>query len=94
VRREVLRLLGSYLEGRFQYKVYNGSESGRWLVKCEAPQGSVLGPLFFLVYVMLKASGELGFVLFADDANLFAEGEDPVEPWKGKQGARRAWQMV
>jgi hypothetical protein len=47
VREEVLRLLGSYLEGRFQYVVYNGCESGRWVVRCGVPQGSVLGPLFF-----------------------------------------------
>ena len=76
VRGEVLRLLGSYLEGRFQYVVYNGGESGRWEVRCGVPQGSVLGPLFFLIYVndMVRASGELGFVLYADDTNLFAEG--------------------
>ena len=40
-----------------------------------------MGPLFFLLYVnnIVRASGELGFVLFADDTNLFAEGRDPVE---------------
>jgi hypothetical protein len=90
VRGDVLGLLGSYLEGSFQYVVYNGGESGRWVVRCGVPQpgfssgsvqGSVLGPLFFLIYIndMVKASGELGFVLFADDMNLFAEGGDPVE---------------
>jgi hypothetical protein len=81
VRGEVLGLLGIYLEGRFQYVVYNGGESGRWEVSCGVPQGSVLGSLFFLIYVndMVRASGELGFVLFADDTNLFAEGGDPVE---------------
>jgi hypothetical protein len=31
VRGEVLRLLGSYLEDRFQYVVYNGGESGSWV---------------------------------------------------------------
>jgi hypothetical protein len=78
---EVLRLLGSYLECRFQYMVYNGDESGRWVVMCGVSQGSVLGPLFFLIYVndMVRASVELGFVLFADNTNLFAEGGDPVE---------------
>jgi hypothetical protein len=76
VRGEVLGLLGSYLGGRFQYVVYNGGKSGRWEVRCRVPQGSVLGPLFFLIYVndMVRASGEFGFVLFADDTNLFAEG--------------------
>jgi hypothetical protein len=36
--------------------------------------------LFFLLYVndMARATGELGFVLFTDDTNLFAEGHDPA----------------
>jgi hypothetical protein len=39
-----------------------------------------LGPHFFLLYVndMVGATGELGFVLFADDTNLFAEGHNPA----------------
>jgi hypothetical protein len=61
-----------------QYVVYNGGESGRHGVECGVPQGLVLGPLFFLLYVndMVMATGELGFVLFADDTNLFAEGHN------------------
>jgi hypothetical protein len=39
--------------------------------------------------------GEFGFVLFADDTNLFAEGGGPCGAIrKGKQGARQVWQMV
>jgi retron-type reverse transcriptase len=80
VRGEALGLLGSYLRDRSQYVVYNGGESGRCGVECGVPQGSVLGPLFFLFYVndMARATGELGFVLFADDTNLCAEGYDPA----------------
>jgi hypothetical protein len=80
VRGEALGLLGSYLRDRSQYMVYNGGESGRHGVECEVPQGSVLGPLFFLLYVneMARSTGELGFVLFADNTNLFAEGQDPA----------------
>jgi hypothetical protein len=55
-------------------------ESGRHGVVCEVPQSSVLGPLFFLLYVndMTRTTGELGLVLFPDDTNLFADGHDPA----------------
>jgi hypothetical protein len=81
VRGEALGPLGSYLRDRSQYMVYNRGKTGRLRVDCGGfLQGSVLGPLFFLFYVndMARATGELGFVLFGDDTNLFAEGHDPA----------------
>jgi hypothetical protein len=76
VRGEALGLLWSYLRDRTQYVVYDGGDSGRLGVECGVPQGSVLGPIFSLLYVndMARATAELGFVLFADATNLFAEG--------------------
>ena len=61
--------------------VYGGHESDRGKVECGVPQGSVLGPLFFLLYVndMVRACRGLDLVLFADDTNIFAEGRDPAE---------------
>ena len=55
---------------------YGGIESGRGKVECGVLQGSVLGPLLFLIYinVMVRVSRDLGFVLFADNSNIFAEG--------------------
>ena len=81
VRGQTLRILESYLSGRSQYVCYGGYESERGSVDCGVPQGSVLGPLFFLLYVndMAKVSEELELVLFADDTNIFAKSEEPGE---------------
>merc|ERR1711942_456857 len=78
VRGGALGLLESYLGGRSQYVVYGGHESERGQVECGVPQGSVLGPLFFLIYVndMVRACRGLELVLFADDTNIFAEDKN------------------
>lgn len=42
-------------------------------VKCDVPQGSILGPLLFIVYIndFSYVSKNASLVLFADDANIF-----------------------
>ena len=78
VRGGALKLLESYLADRSQYVQYDGFESEKGPLSCGFPQGSVLGPLFFLIYVndMVKACPQLQLVLFADDTNIFAQGKD------------------
>ena len=73
-------MLEGYLGGRSQYVMYGGHELARGRVECGVLQGSVLGPLFFLIYVndMVRACGGLDLVLFADDTNIFAESRDPA----------------
>ena len=78
MRGVALALLQSYLRERSQYVVYGGVESGRGQVTCGVPQGSVLGPLFFVIYVndMFRACEGIDPVLFADDSNFYAEDND------------------
>ena len=81
IRGNTLKLLESFLQGRTQYVCYGGFESHRGQVECGVPQGSVLGPLFFIIYVndMVRVSNELIFVLFADDTSIFARGKNSEE---------------
>ena len=81
IRGNTLKILRSYLEGRSQYVSYGGFESERGKVECGVPQGSVLGPLFFILYLndMIRAAEELALVLFADDTSIFVKGRSREE---------------
>ena len=63
--------LNNYLTNRNQYVIADGHSSGMRLITCGVPQGSVLGPVLFLLYIndICNVSNLLKFVLFADDTN-------------------------
>ncbi len=70
-------LIKSYLTNRTQITIVNGIRSHEKNVLCGVPQGSILGPLFFLLYINdLPSSTSFKVKLFADDACLIKSNED------------------
>ena len=72
IRGNALQWCNSYLSNRYQYVNYNNTSSDMKLITCGVPQGSILGPLLFLLYINDIASlCNLFSILFADDTTLF-----------------------
>ena len=73
VKGKLLNLIKNYLHARYQRVVLNGQTSTWELVKSGVPQGSVLGPLMFLIYINdLPDNIQSTCKIFADDTSLFS----------------------
>ena len=70
--------LYNYIHNRQQCVTINGRSSGNATLTCGVPQGSILGPLLFLVYIndLPVALSSLFPLIFADDTNLFISHTD------------------
>ena len=81
VRGVVLDWIKSYLNGRKQFVKLGDYCSSCLDIVCGVPQGSVLGPKLFILYIndICKVSKLLKLVLFADDTNIFCSGDDLAE---------------
>ena len=70
--QNAITLMQSYLSDRFQYVSMEGIDSSKCSVEVGVPQGSILGPLLFLIYVndLPNCTNLLDSTLFADDTSL------------------------
>ena len=78
IRNNSYNLFKDYLTDRSQYVVYNSFQSNPDSIKCSVPQGSILGPVLFLIYIndIKNSLNYLNNVLFADDTCLFASNKN------------------
>ena len=69
--------LNSYLSNRRQFVWINGINLDYQKVMCGVPQGSILGPKLFILYIndICNISNILNFIIFADDTNIFCTGD-------------------
>ena len=71
----------SYLTGRSQFTSYSNSKSAIKPIHLGVPQGSILGPILFLLYIndISNALTALNTIQFADDSTLYMVGDNPTD---------------
>ena len=70
----------SYLSNRSQFVDIKGTLSDQGEVTCGVPQGSILGPLLFLIYVNdMESAVDCDLLLYADDSALLIRGKNIID---------------
>ena len=78
IRGTALDWITNYLSDPKQYAVFNNTKSDEKHITWGVPQGSILGPLLFLLYIydICNVSDIHSPILFADDTNIFLKGKN------------------
>ena len=77
IKGPVLKWLESYLSNRKQFMSLNGSDSATSTMDYGVTQGSILGPILFIIYIndIVNIAEFTKFISYADDANISLTGK-------------------
>ena len=78
LQSKALQLLKSYLSDRSQYVQIDNVKSNPHSVSCGIPQGSVMGPLLFNIFIndIINATTKFTLIMYADDTTLVSHLEN------------------
>ncbi len=73
-----LKWLKSYIMDRKQFVQMGEYKSSLAGIKCGVPQGSILGPKLFIIYIndLCKVANNMKYVVFADDTTIFGTDDN------------------
>ena len=79
IRDAALQWIKSYFSCRYQFVQFHRTGSPMQIINCGVLQGSILGPLFFILYIndLPNASKLVEPLLFADDTSIFYSHSNP-----------------
>ena len=78
IRGNTLNWFMNYLSNRYQCVSMNNTTSSFLRIRFGVPQGSILGPILFILYIndLPSVSTKQKFILYADDTNILYENSD------------------
>ena len=81
IRGKASQWINSYLHNIMQFVSIDGTDSETRHMQYDVPQGSILGPLLFIIHIndIPNASQIAKFILYADDANITITGNNIIE---------------